>query len=104
MTILSNAFGNNDNPKDGTLVESPNRFKGKIMKLHRDNGWGFINSHEIKFTRIFFHWSGLKPTTLNFTALQEGMEVEFNTVDVPEKGKRATKIVVTNTEVPAKQE
>jgi cold shock CspA family protein len=59
-----------------TLIMSDTRFKGKITKLG-PTGWGFINSHEIPFTRIFFHWSKLNHNTLNFKDLKIGMEVEF---------------------------
>jgi len=52
------------------------RIKGKITKLG-PTGWGFINSHDLPFTRIFFHWSKLKHTTTNFKELKIGMEVEF---------------------------
>jgi|SRR3954470_18863779 hypothetical protein len=73
--------------------ESTERFKGQITKLN-PNGWGFINSREVPFTRIFFHWTSLTQDTLRFPALRERMTVEFNTVEVPERGTRATKLRV----------
>lgn len=69
------------------------RIDGKIIKVS-DSGWGFISSKELKFTRIFFHWSSLKQNTLKFTELKNGMKVSFVAVEVPEKGWRAIKIEV----------
>lgn len=69
------------------------RVMGKIIKVS-DGGWGFISSREVKFTRIFFHWTSLKQNTVNFTELKNGMKVEFTPVEVEGKGWRAIKIVV----------
>ena len=75
------------------------RVTGKIIKISED-GWGFISSKEVKFTRIFFHWTSLKQNTVNFTELKNGMKVEFTPVEVDGKGWRAIKIMVlTETEV-----
>lgn len=73
------------------------RTVGKIIKLSRE-GWGFISSKEIKFTRIFFHWTSLKQETLKFTELKNGMKVEFTPVEVENKGIRAIRIQVLNNE------
>lgn len=74
--------------------------KGRIVKLS-DEGWGFITSKEVKFTRIFFHWSSLTQETIKFTELKVGMEVEFIPQEVTptetrpnQKGWRAIKINV----------
>lgn len=69
------------------------RVQGRIIKLS-DEGWGFISSKDIKFTRIFFHWTSLKQDTLKFTELKNGMKVEFTPQDLGEKGWRAIKIKV----------
>lgn len=69
------------------------RVTGKIIKIS-DEGWGFISSKEVKFTRIFFHWTSLKQNTINFTELKNGMKVEFTPIEVEGKGWRAIKIVV----------
>lgn len=69
------------------------RVKGKIIKVS-SGGWGFISSKDIKFTRIFFHWTSLKQETLKFTELKSGMKVEFTPVEVEGKGWRALKIEV----------
>lgn len=69
------------------------RVVGKIIKVSED-GWGFISSKDIKFTRIFFHWTSLKQDTLKFTELRNGMKVEFTAVEVQDKGWRAIKIKV----------
>lgn len=69
------------------------RVLGKIIKVS-DDGWGFISSKDIKFTRIFFHWTSLKQDTLRFPDLKNGMRVEFTPVEVEGKGWRAIKIRV----------
>ena len=51
------------------------RMTGKIY--HLGDGWGFISSPELKYTRFFFHWTTLLPDTLNFNELKKGMKVEF---------------------------
>lgn len=68
---------------------------GKIYKLSHD-GWGFISSDAIKFTRIFFHWSALNNDTLTFQDLKPGMWVKFIPVKRVE-GWRAIKIAVVDT-------
>ncbi len=73
------------------------RVKGKIIKVS-DEGWGFISSKDIKFTRIFFHWTSLKQDTLKFQDLKNGMKVEFTPVEVQDKGWRAIKIRVLKDE------
>ncbi len=78
------------------LEELPNtqRVNGKIIKVSADEGWGFISSKDIKFTRIFFHWTALKQNTKKFPELKKGMKVEFTPVEVEGKGYRAIKIEV----------
>ena len=79
---------------DNSPVKSTDkRVTGKIIKVS-DDGWGFISSKEIKFTRIFFHWTSLKQDTLRFQDLKNGMKVEFTPVEVEGKGWRAIKIKV----------
>ena len=73
--------------------ETEQRVKGKIIFISEE-GWGFISSLEIKFTRIFFHWTGLNQNTLNFVELKKGMEVEFTPKDYEDKGVRAIRIEV----------
>jgi cold shock CspA family protein len=75
------------------------RVAGKIIKVS-DQGWGFISSKDIKFTRIFFHWTSLKQDTLRFPDLKNGMKVEFTPVEVEGKGWRAIKIRVIKDEHP----
>lgn len=80
-----------------TETTEATRVTGKIKKIKVDEGWGFISSLDIPFTRIFFHWSALDPT-IKFTELQVGQKVEFeahryidkNTNE--DKGMRAFKI------------
>ncbi len=74
-------------------TEPEKRIVGKIIKVD-EAGWGFISSKEIKFTRIFFHWTSLKQDTLKFQELKNGMKVEFTPVEYEGKGWRAIKISV----------
>jgi cold shock CspA family protein len=84
---------------DNTPVKPDDkRVQGKIIKVS-DEGWGFISSKEIKFTRIFFHWTSLKQETLKFQDLKNGMKVEFTPVEVEGKGWRAIKIIVLQDKV-----
>jgi cold shock CspA family protein len=82
-----------------TEIIEEQRIRGKIIKVS-GGGWGFISSKEIKFTRIFFHWTSLKQDTLKFTELKNGMKVEFTPIEVEGKGHRAIKINVVTDEVP----
>ena len=50
--------------------------EGKIIKVQKEKGFGFIISNEHKFTKFFFHWTGLVQT-VKFTDLTEGMKVKF---------------------------
>lgn len=90
------------NEQGDNSPEKPNeqRVRGKIIKVS-DEGWGFISSKDIKFTRIFFHWTSLKQDTLKFQDLKNGMKVEFTPVEVEKKGWRAIKIRVVNKEEPS---
>ena len=64
--------------------------KGKIKKLVRDRGFGFIDDTDGR--EIFFHQSGL--VDIEFDALNEGQEVEFEIEKSP-KGPRAIKVHIT---------
>lgn len=74
------------------------RVHGKIIKVS-ESGWGFISSKDIKFTRIFFHWTSLKQDTLKFQELRNGMKVEFTPIEVEGKGFRAIKIEVISNDL-----
>lgn len=74
------------------------RYVGKITYIEKAKGYGFISSREIPFTKIFFHWTGLNNGNINFIEIDKGMEVEFETMEVPEKGIRAVKIDVLEDE------
>lgn len=93
-------FFKGDTPHD---KPEEKRVIGKIIKVSED-GWGFISSREIKFTRIFFHWTSLKQDTLRFQDLKNGMKVEFTPVEVQDKGWRAIKIRVVKEEAAVKQD
>lgn len=96
-------FGNGDKtmPQGDNSPVKPEdkRVTGKIIKVS-DEGWGFISSKDIKFTRIFFHWTSLKQGTLKFQELKNGMKVEFTPVEVENKGWRAIKIIVLEQDGP----
>jgi len=70
--------------------------KGKIIFIEETKGFGFIISPDIPFTRIYFHWTGLSPDTLNFKELKKGMEVEFIPITQILNGIKAIKIKVIN--------
>lgn len=93
---FENFFTEGENPNPGP---KDNRITGKIIKVS-DDGWGFIISQELKFTRIFFHWTSLKQNTKKFTELERGMKVTFTPVEVKDKGWRAIRIEV----LPEKEE
>lgn len=67
------------------------KITGKITKVHREGGWGFIISEEIKFTKFFFHWTGLSQDTLKFPELQAGMKVKFVPINLTEEVKEGEK-------------
>lgn len=103
-TAMGSAFSKLFSGREVQVVDNPNveantparveqRAQGKIIKVS-DSGWGFISSKEIKFTRIFFHWTSLRQDTLKFTDLKTGMVVEFTPVEIEGKGTRAIKIRV----------
>jgi len=63
--------------------------KGKIKKLVRDRGFGFISDTDGR--EVFFHQSSLVGTTLD--ALNEGKEVEFE-IEKSDKGPRAINVSI----------
>lgn len=67
--------------------------KGKIIYLH-PKGWGFINSHAIEFSKVYFHWTGLSGTT-HFKTLKKNDNVTFNALK-RDKGWKAVNIEVVN--------
>ena len=69
------------------------RAVGRVIKVSKQ-GWGFISSRDIEFTRIFFHWTALRQDTISFLELKTGMIVEFTPVKVEGKGYRAVHIKV----------
>lgn len=95
MSILGKILGDNNGAEqmDIKTTEDEKRITGKIIKISKD-GWGFITSKEIPFTRIFFHWTSLKQDTLRFTELAKNMSVEFTPVEIPEHGWRALQIII----------
>jgi cold shock CspA family protein len=72
-----------------------NKATGRIIKVSKQ-GWGFISSKDIEFTRIFFHWTSLVQSTLPFLELRNGMIVEFTPVEVPGRGWRAIHVCVVD--------
>lgn len=108
MTSMEAAFQNiaenaTDEMKDAIMANTEKngeRYVGKIVSLN-ERGFGFIISKDIKFTKIFFHWTALKQNTTNFADLTKGMAVEFGIREVPERGKQAVHIeVVKDAETP----
>lgn len=80
-------------PKSIEVAELPERINGTILHVN-DKGFGFIQSPEIPFERIYFYWTALnQDNTLKFVDLKKGMKVEF-TPKKYEKGWRAIKVGV----------
>lgn len=69
------------------------RIVGRVIKVSKE-GWGFISSRDIEFTRIFFHWTALVGNTLPFLELKTGMIVEFTPLQIANKGWRAVHVRV----------
>lgn len=61
--------------------------KGKIKKIIRDRGFGFIVAEDEK--EVFFHRSAIEG--VDFDTLEEGDSVEFNLEQGP-KGPRAVNV------------
>lgn len=93
MTTIFDRFRPGAIPPEDPQVSDKKPIEGRIIKLS-DQGYGFIISKEISFTRIFFHWTSLKQETLHFKQLHKGMRVEFVPIEVPGKGWRAIKIKI----------
>jgi cold shock CspA family protein len=77
----------------GEIIPMDERKTGRIIKVSA-KGWGFISSRDIEFTRIFFHWTSLVQSTLNFKELKTGMMVTFKPFTTPDKGIRAIEVEV----------
>lgn len=82
-----------ENSMDKNETSESKEVEGRIIKLSPD-GWGFISSKDVPFTRIFFHWTSLVQDTLGFAQLHKGMRVSFTPIEIKEKGIRAIKIKV----------
>jgi len=92
--IWKNIMANEvDEKKLTDIIENARRVTGRIMVLI-PRGYGFISSSEVPFTRIFFHWSGLTPSSKHFSKLRVGDYVEFELIEHEEKGLKAIKIDV----------
>ncbi len=67
---------------------------GRIIKVQKDGGWGFISSRDIPFQRIFFHWTVVKG--FDFAEIERGMTAKFSAKkdDTRPKGEqwRATRV------------
>ena len=63
--------------------------KGKVKRLIRDRGFGFITSED--GTEVFFHRSEL--VEADFDTMEEGAGVEFD-LESGAKGPRAVKVKV----------
>lgn len=78
-------------------MTEPVKIIGRVIKVSKQ-GWGFISSREIEFTRIFFHWTALRQDTYTFKELKTGMQVEFTPIQLPGKGWRAVHVRVIERE------
>jgi CspA family cold shock protein len=69
-----------------------NSLKGKVKKLIRDRGFGFVTAED--GTEVFFHRSDL--VEADFDAMEEGVDVEFD-LESGAKGPRAVKVKLEET-------
>ncbi len=67
--------------------------KGKIKRLVRERGFGFISAED--GSEVFFHISTLEE--IDFDALEEGTSVEFELEQGP-KGSRAKSVKAESSE------
>lgn len=74
------------------------RIEGKIIAVNK-KGFGFISSKDIPFTRIYFHWTNLKPETVNFADLKRNDPVDFICEKKTDGTYRAVKVDVLEPEV-----
>ena len=75
-------------------TDSTNRLTGNIIHID-PKGFGFINSKEKPFTRIFFHWQALH-YTIDFMKLKKGDKVSFELKQDEDNGYRAIRIDLIN--------
>lgn len=75
---------------DLTSVSENKKIIGKIIHLSQ-NGYGFIESKELQFTRIYFSWKNLHPA-VQFTRLKVGDLLEFFPYFTEGRGYKAMKI------------
>jgi cold shock CspA family protein len=71
-----------------------NRLQGKVTKVDKEKGYGFIQSEQMKFTRFHFLWSALLPASKEFLELEVGDRVEFQPLKKDDSGWHALKIRV----------
>ena len=76
------------------MDEITNRLTGTIIHIN-PKGFGFLNSKEKPFTRIFFHWQALHHT-IEFEKLVIGMKVSFELKKNEDGGWRAIRIELVN--------
>jgi|SRR5690606_35368231 len=81
------------------LIETAKRIRGSVIGVS-SRGFGFIETKEIPFTRIYFHWSALR--NIHFSELKYKDRVEFEVIEVADKGLRAISIMKIEDDVQAK--
>jgi cold shock CspA family protein len=96
-TLNTTATVDYERVPDWRMEVNDTKLVGRIIKISRQ-GWGFISSREIEFTRIFFHWTALRQDTTPFLQLRNGMMVEFTPIQIPDKGWRAMHVRVLERE------
>jgi CspA family cold shock protein len=74
---------------DFCLTKEVKGLKGKVKRLIRDRGFGFITAED--GTEVFFHRSEL--VEADFDTMEEGADVEFD-LESGAKGPRAVKVKV----------
>jgi cold shock CspA family protein len=73
-----------------SITSTNTRLKGTIIHIN-PKGFGFINSKDKPFTRIFFHWQSLHHT-INIRELKTGDKVSFELRQNEDSSWRAIKV------------
>jgi len=81
---LRETFGNPEPEKTETKTEVKTPARGEVIQgtvYHLGDGYGFVESEALPYTRIFFHWQNLLHTTLHFSKIKRGAVLEFVAIE-----------------------
>jgi hypothetical protein len=84
MTIRDTFGIENQEAIAAQKTETPKPNRGDIIQgeiYHLGDGYGFIESDAIPYSRIFFHWQNLVHGSVHFTELKRGALMEFAVIE-----------------------